>query len=381
MATADKLLKTNREHLMSDAVFKVEEGSRVVLTGQWSLRAAENHFAVLQQQLAPYFSQPQMLWDLTSIEQLDSAGAALLLTGWGGQRSQRVSLRPEHATLFDSLQHAHPPRHAVDEALIDNASDHHGMLQSFVLHLADFIALTGLLTLEFLYLFRRPRDIPWKEISANVYKGGVMALPVMGLVGGMIGVAMSYLMALQLRKFGADIFIVNILGLAIIRELGPILMSVLVAGRSGSAMTAQIGVMRVTEEIDALATMGVSRTLRLILPKVVALTLVAPLLLFWTSLWALIGGMVVAFFQLGIGFEFFIEHLPRVVKATNLVLATVKGFTFGLTVALIACHFGLRVQPNTESLSNSTTSSVVTSITVVILLDALFAIATRSIGI
>jgi phospholipid/cholesterol/gamma-HCH transport system permease protein len=366
---------------MSDAVFKVEEGARVVLTGQWSLRTAKNHFAILQQQLTPYFSQPQMLWDLTSIEQLDSAGAALLLTGWGGERNQRISLRPEHAALFDSLQHAHPPHHAIDEVPITETSDHLGMLQSLVLHLADFIALTGFITLEFLHLLHQPRDVPWKEISANIYKGGVMALPVMALVGGMIGVAMSYLMALQLRKFGADIFIINILGLAIIRELGPILMSVLLAGRSGSAMTAQIGVMRVTEEIDALATMGVSRTLRLILPKVVGLTLVAPLLLFWTSLWALIGGMVVAFFQLGIGFEFFIEHLPRVVKAANLTLATVKGFTFGLTVAMIACHFGLRVKPNTESLSNSTTSSVVTSITVVILLDALFAIATRGIGI
>jgi phospholipid/cholesterol/gamma-HCH transport system permease protein len=279
------------------------------------------------------------------------------------------------------LEQAHRTPHATDEAEITETTERPNLLIYFVNHLADFITLTGLLTLEFLYLFRHPRDIPWREISANVYKGGVKALPVTALVGGMIGVAMSYLMALQLRKFGADIFIINILGLAIIRELGPILMSVLVAGRSGSAMTAQIGVMRVTEEIDALATMGVSRTLRLILPKVIGLTMVSPLLLFWTSLWALIGGMVVAFFQLGIGFEFFIEHLPRVVKAANLIIATVKGVTFGLVVALIACHFGLRVKPNTESLSNSTTSSVVASITVVILLDALFAIATRSIGI
>lgn len=366
---------------MSDAVFKVEEGSRLVLTGQWSLRAAENRFAALHQQLTPFFSDPKTLWDLTAIEQLDSAGAALLLTGWGGKRNKHISLRPEHATLFDSLEQAQASHLHVEKSEIPAAATSPGLLVNFVMHLADFTVLTGMITLEFLYLFRHPREIPWKEISANIYKGGVMALPVTALVGGMIGVAMSYLMALQLRKFGADIFIINILGLAIIRELGPILMSVLVAGRSGSAMTAQIGVMRVTEEIDALATMGVSRTLRLILPKVVGLTLVAPLLLFWTSLWALIGGMVVSFLQLGIGFEFFIEHLPRVVKAANLTLATVKGFTFGLMVALIACHFGLRVKPNTESLSNSTTASVVTSITVVILLDALFAIATRSIGI
>jgi phospholipid/cholesterol/gamma-HCH transport system permease protein len=146
-------------------------------------------------------------------------------------------------------------------------------------------------------------------------------------------------------------------------------------------MTAQIGVMRVTEEIDALATMGISRVLRLILPKVIGLTLVAPLLVFWTSLWALIGGMVAAKLQLGIGFEFFLDHLPRVVKPVNLSLSMFKGLMFGLLVTLVACHFGLRVKPNTESLSASTTTSVVVAITAVILVDAIFAIFTRSVGL
>jgi phospholipid/cholesterol/gamma-HCH transport system permease protein len=146
-------------------------------------------------------------------------------------------------------------------------------------------------------------------------------------------------------------------------------------------MTAQLGVMRVTEEIDALAAMGVSRSLRLVLPKVIALTLAMPLLVLWTSSVALIGGWVSALVELDISFHFFVTALPDAVPIANLYIGLAKGAVFGLLIALIACHFGLRVQPNTESLSTHTTASVVSAITVVILADAVFAIATRSIGI
>jgi phospholipid/cholesterol/gamma-HCH transport system permease protein len=231
------------------------------------------------------------------------------------------------------------------------------------------------------YLLRNREHWPVREMSANFYKVGVKAMPVTALVGFLIGVVMSYLSALQLRAFGADTFIVNILGLGIIRELGPVLVSVLVAGRSGSAMTAQLGVMRVTEEIDALTTMGVSRYVRLVLPKVVALTLAMPLLTLWGSSVAIFGGMVSAYVQLDMSFDYFLNALPRAVPVANLVIGLVKGAVFGLLIALVACHFGLRVKPNTESLSANTTASVVTSITVVILVDAVFAIVTRTIGL
>src|SRR5450830_128666 len=146
-------------------------------------------------------------------------------------------------------------------------------------------------------------------------------------------------------------------------------------------MTAQIGVMRVTEEIDALSTMGISRILRIILPKVLGLTFVAPFLVLWTSAWGLIGGALSANLQLDLSFHFFFDYLPSVVQPVNLTLSLVKGVMFGFMVTLVACHFGLRIMPNTESLSRSTTSSVVTAITAVILLDAGFAIITRSIGV
>lgn len=371
---------------MADAAFRVEtqaDGSQhIVLSGCWSLRQTDNNFATLRERLAPYFADPFVHWDLTGVEQLDSAAAALLLTGWGYHFDYHVKLSPAQAEQFNQLN-ALPRRSTAPRKYTPL-----GALQrlwhyylTFFVHLVDFISLLGALVLEFLYLLRRPRNVPWKEITANMYKGGVMALPVTALVGFMIGIAMSYLMALQLRKFGADIFIINILGMAIIREFGPILMAVLVAGRSGSAMTAQIGVMRVTEEIDALATMGISRILRLILPKVTALTLIAPLLVFWTSCWALLGAMLAAKLQLGISFEFFLDYLPRAVKPVNLTLSMMKALMFGLLIALVACHFGLRVKPNTESLSSSTTASVVVAITVVILVDAVFAIATRGVGL
>lgn len=372
---------------MADATFRVETSPgkvrRVILSGCWSLREANNNFADLRNRLSPLFADHITHWDLKQVEQLDSAAATMLLEGWHYTVDQRVALLPEQAEQFSSL--AKLPHH---DALADKQGNIKELLLGtwhyyldFISHVVDFISLIGALVLEFLHLLRYPQQTPWKEISANVYKGGVMALPVTALVGFMIGIAMSYLMALQLRKFGADIFIINILGMSIIREFGPILMAVLVAGRSGSAMTAQIGVMRVTEEIDALAAMGISRVLRLIFPKVVGLTLVAPLLVFWTSCWALIGAMLAAKLQLGISFEFFLEYLPSAVKPVNLSLAMIKALMFGLLIALVACHFGLRIKPNTESLSASTTASVVVAITVVILVDAIFAILTRGVGL
>jgi phospholipid/cholesterol/gamma-HCH transport system permease protein len=146
-------------------------------------------------------------------------------------------------------------------------------------------------------------------------------------------------------------------------------------------MTAQLGVMRVTEEIDALEVMGVQRSLRLIFPKVVAMALAMPLLVVWTTAAALLGGMAAAEIQLDISFSFFLQTLPKVVPLGNVWIALSKGVVFGIAIALVACHYGLRVRPNTESLSANTTASVVTAITVVILLDAVFAILTRGVGI
>ena len=356
------------------------ESGRVVLTGEWTLAALLPDLASLQGQLDTARRQ-SAVWDLAAVERLDSAAAVLLWRTWEQRwppelaisaTCRRTLARVAAAPLSAAVANADAPGviERIGYLILKGLDNTHGL-----------VTLYGQMLLDLLRLARHPAEMPWKEIAANIYKAGALALPVTGLVGFLIGVTISYLSALQLRNVGADLFIVNILGISIIRELGPVLVAVLVAGRSGSAMTAQIGVMRVTEEIDALSAMGISRSIRVVLPKLLALTVVMPLLVLWASASALVGGMLSAMLQLDISPAYFIDNLQRAVPVANLAIGLGKGMVFGFIVAWVACHFGLRVQPNTESLSAKTTTAVVTAITLVILVDAVFAIATRSVGI
>lgn len=367
---------------MNPPVIRQEQGTgRVIVSGDWRLASLTPVWAECSGTLARCRDQARC-WDLSGVTALDSVGALLLWRAWGRCLPEGLELTPVQQVSFQRLA-AEVPTLAGNAAadrlrLVANV----GQLSFLFLdHLLGFVSLLGQVLLDIWHCIRHPSAIPWKEISANIYKSGVNAMPVSALVGFLIGVVLCYLSAVQLRAFGAETFIVNILGLGIVRELGPVLVAVLVAGRSGSAMTAQLGVMRVTEEIDALAIMGVSRSLRLVFPKVIALALAMPLLVLWTSTVALLGGMVTAEIQLDISYGFFLGELPRAVPVANLYLSLTKGVVFGAMIALLACHFGLRVRPNTESLSSHTTSSVVAAITLVILLDAIFAIATKELGL
>jgi phospholipid/cholesterol/gamma-HCH transport system permease protein len=353
------------------------------LSGRWTLRALAGMDATWRERLRASGGRADASWNCLEIEALDSAGALLLWRTWGGKLPDTLLLQPEHLRIFERIAatDSAPPSVVAPRSPLESVISLGTGTLAVWHHVQSFVGLLGQLVLDFMHLLRFPADMPKREISANVYKSGVQAMPVTALVGFLIGVVLSYLSSLQLRQFGADIFIVNILGLGIIRELGPVLVAVLVAGRSGSAMTAQLGVMRVTEEIDALSTMGVPRSLRLIFPKVIALGVAMPLLVLWTTAIALLGGMVSAQLQLDISYGYFFEALPKAVPAANLWIGLAKGVVFGIAIALVACHFGLRVRPNTESLSANTTASVVSAITVVILLDSVFAIATRSIGL
>lgn len=300
---------------------------------------------------------------------------------WGKQRPARLKLDPNHEELFGRIEKASAiklPRHRVSPLnwLIVLGS---GIL-SFFEHLRAFVGLIGQLVMDFGRFLRRPQAGPWREISANIYHSGFQALGITAMVGFLIGVVLSFLSSQQLRMFGGDIYIVNILGMAVIRELGPLLAAILVAGRSGSSITAQLGVMRVTEELDAMLVMGISHGQRLIMPKVIALAISMPLLVVWTDAMALIGGMVSAKIELGLSFRYFIQKLPDAVPVVNYTIGLLKGCAFGMLIALVSCHFGLRIKPNTESLGRGTTTAVVTAITVVILADAVFAIIFNDVG-
>ena len=358
-----------------------EGGQQLILTGAWTLATLAPRIAAIERELAQHGTRAA--WNCQGVEAMDSAGAMLLWRAWGRTLPALLLASPGQRRVLERIAEVarEPAPPAPSSAPVETVIAMGALALRVGRQLQDATALIGQLLLDLIHLGRHPNELPLREIFANLYKSGVRAMPVTALVGFLIGIVLSYLSALQLKQFGAGVFIVNILGLGIIRELGPVLVAVLVAGRSGSAMTAQLGVMRVTEEIDALAAMGVSRSLRLILPKVLALALVMPLLVLWATAMALLGGMMSAQIQLDISYGFFLDTLPKAVPVANLWIGLTKGSVFGILVALVACHFGLRVRPNTESLSANTTASVVTAITVVILVDAIFAIATRHMGL
>ena len=360
-----------------------QAGSLVVL-GAWTAADLTGKAAwdALTAQLKTLDKSASVHWDLKQIQKLDHLGAQLLWRQWGGAWPAQIEIEASQRAVIETVAKfavtpTKAPKTDWKEPLVLLGSRALGMVD----HIKSLVRLIGQLLLDIIRLVRHPQEGPWRDLSGHLYHIGATALPITALVGFLIGVVLAYLISQQLRQFGADAFIVNILGISLIRELGPVLAAILIAGRSGSAITAQIGVMRVTEELDAMRVMGIARGFRLVMPRALALAIVMPLISVWTTVAALLGGMLAANAAMGITPSFFITALPAAVEISNLTLATSKSIVFGLLIALVGCHFGLRVKPNTESLGQGTTASVVTSITVVILVDALFAVLFKNVGI
>lgn len=361
-----------------------EDGRQwTVASGCWTTLAMSSKPAwqALMRGLKDVPPDDDRAWDLRPIGQLDHIGAQLLWEHWRHRWPETLEMSPQHKAVLDQVAQytvATPaePAPSLNERI--RAFAHHGPRAMFVLR--DLTGLIGQLALDIGTLIRAPHRGPWRDFSGHLYQFGATALHITALVGLLIGVVLAYLISQQLRQYGAETFVVNILGLSLVRELGPVLAAVLIAGRSGSAITAQIGVMRVTEELDAMRVMGIPHGFRLVMPRVLALAIAMPLISLWTSMAALAGGMLAADAALDISPAYFLSALPRAVPISNLWLAMAKSAVFGVLIALIGCYFGMKVKPNTESLGRGTTSSVVTSITAVILVDALFAVLFKGIG-
>jgi phospholipid/cholesterol/gamma-HCH transport system permease protein len=356
--------------------------TRVRASGEWTFAGLKTRREEILRTLDDLRRIPpsRIAWDLTPIADLDDTGALWLARAMRGVVQLEASVQQRE--ILDRVAQGSRVRIAMEQPIdpyapvvaIGEAALHFGA------HLRDATALLGRVVLDAGALARRPRDTPLRELSASLYRAGVAALPVTTLVGFLVGIVLTYLSALQLKRYGADLLVINIVGVGVVRELGPMLASIIAAGRSGSAMTAQLGVMRVTEEIEALQVMGVSIITRLVLPKVIALALALPLVAFCTDLAALAGALLVSRFTLGIPPQAFLEALPRAVEPVNFWIGIGKSGAFGFAVAFVACHYGLKVLPNTDSLAAGVTGSVVASITCVIILDAIFAILLRNVG-
>ena len=353
---------------------------RVRASGAWTFSGLKERRLELARRLAELERQPadHTAWDLTAVDELDDAGAAWLANAL--RKAKHIEVQPRHREILNQVSQgllAPVERERFDPlaGVVWTGNAAAGAAE----HLRDGVALLGQLSLDLAGMLRRPREFPMREFSAGIFRSGVTALPVTMLVGFLVGIVLTYLSALQLKAYGAQMLVINIVGIGVLRELGPMLASIISAGRSGSAVTAQLGVMRVTEEIEALSVMGISITARLVLPRVLALAVALPLVTFCTDIAGLAGAVLISHLTLDISPAAFVQALPRAVDVVHFWIGIGKSAAFGFLVAFVACHFGLRVLPNTDSLAVGVTRSVVASITGVIVLDALFAVMLRNV--
>lgn len=229
-------------------------------------------------------------------------------------------------------------------------------------------------------VIRRPGTIRWISLFRQIELVGVGALPIIGLMSFLIGIVIAQQGAVQLKQFGAEIYTVNLTGRLSLRELGMLMTAIMFAGRSGSSFAAQIGTMKLTEEIDAMRTIGVSPVQALLLPRILASVIIMPLLGFYASVLAIIGGAFVSMFSLEIPFFTFLSRIQEVVPLHDLWVGLIKGPVFGLIVAVAGCYQGMRVRGNSEEVGLRTTVAVVQAIFAVIVLDAFFAVFFTEIG-
>jgi phospholipid/cholesterol/gamma-HCH transport system permease protein len=238
-----------------------------------------------------------------------------------------------------------------------------------------FLAFVGQVALAAGRVLRHPGQFRGRAVLREIEIGGFDALPIIGLTAFLLGVVVAYQGADQLKHYGANVFVVELVGYAMLREFAPLIGAIIIAGRSGSAHAAQIGTMVVTEEIDAMRTIGIDPLERLVLPKIIALAIALPLLTMFADIAGVFGGMVMARSQLDIGFGEFIARFGRVMQGTALLIGIGKAFVFAFIIVLVGCFQGFRTQGSADSVGRQTTLSVVQAIFLVIVVDALFSIA------
>lgn len=329
----------------------------------------------------------KLLIHLASITAMDSYGAWQLYR-WTEQLTQQgfhIELQgfdQKYQRLFEGIAHTAqqlkplPIRH-VYTGLAFIGKKAHTLWQE----LCAFLTFTGQIFSESLQWLIRPHTIRVQALVGVLENSGLRALGIIAILAFMIGIVLTYQMGLQLKNYGASLFIIDLLGLSILREFAPLITAIMIAGRSGSAFTAQLGLMKIKEEIDALQTMGVRPNQLLILPRILGLMIALPLLTIWADIFGILGGMFMTQNLLHIGFGDFLRRFPQVVNLSSLLIGLGKAPIFALIIASVACFQGLRVQGSADSVGQKTTRSVVQAIFFIIIADALFSILFSTLGI
>ncbi len=352
-----------------------------VLSGAWTARGAGAIEVQLKAMSAS--SETVTIIDGARIEAFDTVGAWLVqkllrrLRGQGGAVQLR-GWRPESSGLLEVVGQQTADR----EKAVTPATPVPSRLESVgrgtmaaVDRVLALLAFVGESAVALAGCAAHPGRFRWRPTLYNIRSAGFDALPIVGLLSFLLGIVIVYQGSGQLRQYGANIFVVDLVGLSMLREFAPLMTAIIVAGRSGSAYAAQIGTMAVTEEIDAMRTIGIAPLDLLVLPKIVALLIALPLLTVFADVLGVFGGMMMAKAQLGIGFDEFVERFAKAVSVTAYLVGICKAPVFAAIIAVVGCFQGFRTTGGADGVGRQTTRSVVQSIFLVIVADALFSVA------
>lgn len=347
--------------------------------GSWSVLQLNAVLSPLPKALLP--SKKKITLDGTHLTTLDSAGAIALLTYMTQLSSQCCTLTLQnfstvHRSLLDLIQ-TKLPQLSLPVAPVEsfNFLAFIGKETIYKLNQAKaFIVLLGDLTTHFLQALVRWKHFQFPSIVSNINSAGLQALPILALLSFLIGVVLAYQMGLQLKTYGANIFIAYLSGMAIFREFGPLIAAIIVSGRTSSAFTAQIGSMIVNEEVDAICAMGLSPVELLVTPKVISLLIFFPILIFWSDAFSILGAMLMSKAVLSVDYQDFLARLQETVGHHQFMAGLYKAPTFALITALVGCFQGFRVQHRTDSIGAHTTKSVVQALFLIIVADAIYSV-------
>ena len=341
-------------------------------TGKWMLDTVLQ----IEKELRKIPCDKKIIWDLSDVNDFDSAGVLLFIEYLerfqeevsvevvGYTHSQKEMYELLHKNIHEIQS---PKKKSTLEKIGENSFEIYQDIK-------EFITFTGHLVYAFIHTLSNPKEIRLKETVYHIHQSGFNALVIIGLTSFLVGMVISYQGSVQLAKFGGDIFIVDTVAISMTRELAPMITAIVIAGRSGSAYTAEIGAMKITEEISAMRTMGFDPYTFLVLPRIIALMVALPLLIFFADLMGILGGMVAAAMQLDISMVQFTNRLYEVLEVKHYILGMIKGPVFAFIIAAVGCFRGFQVSDNTESIGHHTTASVVNAIFLVIAFDALFSV-------
>lgn len=355
-------------------------------TGHWTVQSLGHLFKKFSTEAHP--NGKKLVINGQEISLFDSAGALAVVKCVDVLEQQQNQVELTHFSneqqeLIELVQSKQKERsYQVPEAASQGVVYQVGKeAENKMVQIDGLIILIGDLSLKFFEAIGQWRRFQLPSIFSNVSSAGIQALPILALLSFLIGVVLSYQMGLQLETYGANGFIAYLSGMAIFREFAPLITAIIVAGRTSSAFTAQLGSMKINEEIDALLTMGLSPTELLVLPKVLALLFIFPLLIFWSDMFSILGSMVMSKSMLDIGYQDFLHRLKDNVGIDQFMLGMYKAPAFALLISLVGCFQGFRVKASADSIGSQTTKSVVQALFLIIIADALYSIAYSWMGL